>query len=934
VVPDPGFGIGPASVRFQVDGIDVPGTVTVSPATAPSAPAGTQIATLRTYSNVVGGVHRLRVVVRQERTDPAAPRPDSNRATAEGTFEVVDLERGGRPVRNLIVMIGDGMGIAHRTAARILLKGVSQGKTNGFLAMDTFPFTGVVITHSLNSIATDSSPGAACYATGNKSNNNQHGVFPDYTTASFDNPRVELLPEYLKRTRGTSLGIVTTSDVFDATPGAFGSHTQSRAAGTGIVDQYLDDRGLTGLSVLLGGGRKWFLPASEAGSARSAGTDYEALTELGPWGADPGQIDPGRDLIADFQAAGFYYAPDKAALDAAPAGTTKLLGLFSLSNMNIALDKVDGRRGNSAVVDDYGFPDQPMLDEMTAKALEVLSQNRRGFTLMVEAASIDKQAHNMDSERWILDTIEFDRAIDVAKRFAERNRDTLVIVTADHECAGVNIIGGSRVANADLEGRAASGGGAGQLRSGVVGTYESAGFPRYAIGGDGYPETTDVDNRMLIGYAANADRLLLHRGHGQHRRLLQGGPGLDRGRELAPRRIALVRSMPRGRPGWRAGAPPRRRLLRALARGPPGHDTGEDGDQEDDQPEPGRVLGERDAAHVHPEEAADHVEGQRQHRHHGEDEEGPVAALADEGGQFLLEDLDPLHERGRVGHRVRELLGGLAEVLEVLLGEPGRGAGEQAEEGGRLRGEEPLQAHQHPAQGPELRPARADPVGEKAVLDRVHPTRPVAGDPGQHLGLVAQEVGEEVGRGAERLALPHRLAQAVDRAQRLRARAHHEPPPHAQAERRGVGGVEGEVEEDVVEDRDQPVPGLLDAGRARVLVERLAEHVGQVEVLLHVAPGGRVRDVEVEPEEGARGGGREEPGRGLVPVHRPPPRLRLEEVPAHQPVLVGPVGRLRDPRRDGHRAQCVPRKKSWSRVRTISITMRTTMYHSTRRARP
>jgi alkaline phosphatase len=418
------------------------------------------------------------------------------------------------------------MGIAHRTAARIMAKGVSQGKANGLLAMDTFPFTGLVLTHSLNSIVTDSSPGAACYSTGNKSNNNQHGVFPDDTTLNFDNPRVELLPEYLYRLYGRTSGIVTTSDVFDATPGAFGSHTQSRGAGTGIVDQYLDDRGLTGLAVLMGGGRKWFLPNTTPGSARTTSTDYADLTSLAPWGAAPGKADPERDLIADFEKAGFHYAPDKAALHASPAGTKKLLGLFSLSNMNIALDKIEGRRGNAAVVDDYGFPDQPMLDEMTEKAIEVLSQNRRGFTLMVEAASIDKQAHNMDSERWILDTIEFDRAIAVAKRFAERNPDTLVVVTADHECAGVNIIGGSRVTNAVLEGRSAGGTGPGGgtdgaqalcrtsgstidpagLRCGLVGTYESAGFPRYQIAGDGYPVTTDVDFRMLIGYAANADR--------------------------------------------------------------------------------------------------------------------------------------------------------------------------------------------------------------------------------------------------------------------------------------------------------------------------------------------------------------------------------------------------------------------------------------------
>jgi alkaline phosphatase len=125
---------------------------------------------------------------------------------------------------------------------------------------------------------------------------------------------------------------------------------------------------------------------------------------------------------------------------------------------------------------------------------------------MVEGASIDKQAHNMDSERWILDTIEFDKAVAVAKEFAKLDSDTLAIVTADHECAGVAIIGGSRVTDADLQARIASGEGVAKVRNGVVGTYESAGFPRYKIVADGYPADTDPDRKMLIGYAANADR--------------------------------------------------------------------------------------------------------------------------------------------------------------------------------------------------------------------------------------------------------------------------------------------------------------------------------------------------------------------------------------------------------------------------------------------
>jgi alkaline phosphatase len=226
------------------------------------------------------------------------------------------------------------------------------------------------------------------------------------------------------------------------------------------------------------------------------------------WGVPAGLVDPTRDLLSEFIADGFTYAPDTQTLLTVSPNTAKLLGLFNFSNMNVAKDKIDKRRHPEihGVVDDFGFPDQPMLDEMATKALDVLSQNPNGFVAMIEGGSIDKMAHLMDSDRWIIDTIEFDRAIEVCRQFALTHPDTLVLVTADHECAGANIIGASRVTNAELVQRAASGGGAAQLRNGVVGTLEAAGFPNYTIEPDGYPATTDIDRKMLVGYACNADR--------------------------------------------------------------------------------------------------------------------------------------------------------------------------------------------------------------------------------------------------------------------------------------------------------------------------------------------------------------------------------------------------------------------------------------------
>jgi alkaline phosphatase len=124
---------------------------------------------------------------------------------------------------------------------------------------------------------------------------------------------------------------------------------------------------------------------------------------------------------------------------------------------------------------------------------------------MVEGASIDKQAHNMDTERWMLDTIEFDRAVKVVQDYARQHGDTLVIVTADHECSGAALIGGSMVSDARLQ-ELVREGGAANLRDKVVGVYEKAGFPKYVIAADGYPKTTDIDRRILVGYGANPDR--------------------------------------------------------------------------------------------------------------------------------------------------------------------------------------------------------------------------------------------------------------------------------------------------------------------------------------------------------------------------------------------------------------------------------------------
>jgi alkaline phosphatase len=228
-------------------------------------------------------------------------------------------------------------------------------------------------------------------------------------------------------------------------------------------------------------------------------------------------MDENVDLIEKFESDGFKYAGTGKELMSIPAGTTKLLGLFGFGNMNVALDKIAKRRNPSkpGVVDDYYAPDQPMLDEMAAKAIEVLDNNNKangnkGFNLLIEGAHIDKQSHAMDADRAIWEALEFDRAVGVAVEYAKKNDDTLVIVLADHECSGFSLIGALTKSMAEMNSLPSD---ADKIDPKVVperlksvGIYEDAGFPRYRILDDGYPQTADIDRKVIIGFGAGASR--------------------------------------------------------------------------------------------------------------------------------------------------------------------------------------------------------------------------------------------------------------------------------------------------------------------------------------------------------------------------------------------------------------------------------------------
>jgi alkaline phosphatase len=384
--------------------------------------------------------------------------------TSTVEYEVVLAKPLAQQAKNVMLFIGDGMSLPFRTAARIVSRGLSEGKYRSMLEMDDMDHYAVVTTSGMESIATDSANSGAAYATGHKSVVNAMGVYPDNTKDPNDDPRVETIVELVKRTRHMAVGLVTTTEIQDATPAAMFAHTRRRSEYLAIMDQYLNPA--QSADVIMGGGSASLLPQSTAGSRRK----------------------DNRDLFKEFETKGYEVVTTRTELRATSA-PDKLLGLFHLGNMNVYLDKAVFKKADVL----KQFTDQPMLWEMTEKALDILGKHADGFFLMVEGGLIDKQAHPLDWPRAVWDTIELDKAVGVAKKWAMAHGDnTLIIVVADH--AHSMSITGTYWEGDGKKGREA------------VRVYGEAKFPDYHdADGDGFPEKVDVSRSLAIHWANHPD---------------------------------------------------------------------------------------------------------------------------------------------------------------------------------------------------------------------------------------------------------------------------------------------------------------------------------------------------------------------------------------------------------------------------------------------
>ncbi|CDF57268.1 alkaline phosphatase [Thermobrachium celere] len=333
-------------------------------------------------------------VVKNVKKQPVVKKPVQKNNNVKPVVQEV------RKAKNVIFLLGDGMGISHTTLAR-WYKGSN-------LAMDEIA-AGVIRTYSAESIITDSAPAATAFATGIKSNDKLIGVYPE----KIELPNKKTVDEKdaykpiatileAAKIKGKATGIVSTSQVQHASPAGFTAHVPHRELYYDIAMQQV----YQGLDVVFGGGKQYLVPGGEK---------YNIPEEKGR--------KDGNDLIAELKKMGYAVVEDTKSMKETKAN--KVWGLFADDAMDHDLDRDPAK--------------QPSLAEMTKKAIDILSKDKDGFFLFVEGSEIDWASHANDPVGVATEVIAFDNAVKVALDFAKSNKDTLVIVVSDHDNGGLSI---------------------------------------------------------------------------------------------------------------------------------------------------------------------------------------------------------------------------------------------------------------------------------------------------------------------------------------------------------------------------------------------------------------------------------------------------------------------------------------------------------------
>uniref|UniRef100_A0AAQ5ZAG1 alkaline phosphatase n=1 Tax=Amphiprion ocellaris TaxID=80972 RepID=A0AAQ5ZAG1_AMPOC len=338
----------------------------------------------------------------------------------EALYTALNLQPNVHQAKNIILFLGDGMGVPTVTAARILkgqLAGHSGEETS--LVMDTFPHLALSKTYNVDQQMPDSAGTATAYLCGVKANYGTLGVTAatprGNCSATFGNEVTSIL--YRAKKAGKSVGVVTTTRVQHASPAANYAHSADRgwycdsdlpaeAVQNGCRDIAYQLIQNIEIDVILGGGRKYMFPKTMQ--------DPEYPTEMG-------SRDDGQNLVLEWTTnkKNVKYVWRKAEFDAVnPATTDFLMGLFEPGDCRYELER------NPSM--------DPSLAEMTEKAIKILSKNPKGFYLFVEdKGRIDHAHHAGKAKSAMYEAIEFDKAIGKAAELTSE-LDTLTVVTADH----------------------------------------------------------------------------------------------------------------------------------------------------------------------------------------------------------------------------------------------------------------------------------------------------------------------------------------------------------------------------------------------------------------------------------------------------------------------------------------------------------------------
>ncbi|KAK4147255.1 alkaline-phosphatase-like protein [Dichotomopilus funicola] len=399
-----------------------------------------------------------------------------------------------KKAKNVVFFIGDGMTTNMITAARLLGHKTVNGRYQSLLALDEFPVLGHQMSHSIDTFITDSANSASALYSGHKSSVNAMGVYVDSSPDTHDDPKVETIVELLYRVWGSAWGAVSTAFIADATPIALTGHTRRRSEYGVLIDQALHGVSnyswtrTAGPDAYFGGGAEQFIPGSGS---------YQ-----------------GKDYYAEFANEGYSVSWNKTALLAAP-NDQKALGIFCRSNLPVWLDR-NIYTDNLATLENNPSgakgpaTDLPGQKDMTLKAIEILNKRGgdKGFFLMSEAASIDKQMHTLDYERALGDLLELDDTVRATiKKLEDLGilEETLIVVTADHG-HGFDVFGSAdtKYLRAQEDDRS---------KRSAVGVYERSGLSQYTQPKEGvqygtganFPLNWDPRYAIAAGLGANPD---------------------------------------------------------------------------------------------------------------------------------------------------------------------------------------------------------------------------------------------------------------------------------------------------------------------------------------------------------------------------------------------------------------------------------------------